>query len=243
MKNYKYSPKFYSDISIGAKHSASLVVPYISSLLNPKSVIDVGCGSGEWLKIFKEYGARTIQGLDGPWVPTEDLVISSDCFKTIDLNQPSWHGKKFDLCISLEVAEHLLEESADQFVRFLTNLSSTILFSAAIPRQGGTNHFNEQWQSYWIHKFETHGFKCFDPVRPKFWENAAVAIHYKQNSFVFTNDTRIAVNLSQYPCAISDIIHPDHYIPVTEPLKYLTRHNIMTHYLPNLLNKIKKKLS
>ena len=59
-------------------------------------------------------------------------------------------NRKFDLVLSLEVAEHLPSECAEAFVESLVNLGPVILFSAAIPYQGGENHVNEQWPEYWV---------------------------------------------------------------------------------------------
>ena len=64
-----------------------------------------------------------------------------------DLAQPLQIDRRFDLALSLEVAEHLPPECGSEFVQTLTDLSSVILFSAAIPFQGGTDHLNEQWPS------------------------------------------------------------------------------------------------
>lgn len=57
-------------------------------------------------------------------------------------------NRRFDLAMTIEVAEHLTPVRADSFVEDLTRLSDVVLFSAAIPAQGGINHVNEQWQSY-----------------------------------------------------------------------------------------------
>lgn len=65
-----------------------------------------------------------------------------------DLTQPLSLGRKFDLCVSMEVAEHLPPSRADSFVADLVGLAPVVLFSAAVPEQGGTNHLNEQWPDY-----------------------------------------------------------------------------------------------
>jgi 2-polyprenyl-3-methyl-5-hydroxy-6-metoxy-1,4-benzoquinol methylase len=65
------------------------------------------------------------------------------------LIQPLDLEKEFDLVVSLEVAEHLPASAADQFVNTLVKHGKKILFSAAIPGQGGQDHLNEQWPDYW----------------------------------------------------------------------------------------------
>jgi len=115
-------------------------------------------------------------------------------------------------------------------VQFLTNLSSTVFFSAAIPRQGGRNHLNEQWQSYWIRKFSQYGYKAFDVVRPRFWDESQVALHYKQNAFIFSKAEEVISKLSGHDQFIADVVHPWHYLPVTEPEYHLSTRNVLTKF-------------
>ena len=66
-------------------------------------------------------------------------------------------GRRFDLVNCLEVAEHLDASRADSFVDDLCALGDVVVFSAAIPGQGGTHHVNEQFQSYWQERFRRNG--------------------------------------------------------------------------------------
>ena len=87
--------------------------------------------------------------------------------------------------MSLEVAEHLEEEAADNFVRQLTKISDRILFSAAIPDQGGLHHLNERPPSYWAKKFKTYGFNQLDFLRPLFWDDERIEWWYRQNFLIY----------------------------------------------------------
>ena len=92
--------------------------------------------------------------------------------ETQDLENNIQIESKFDLAITLEVAEHLSEIRADSFIDDLCALSDLILFSAAIPDQGGRHHINEQWQSYWEPKrFKQRGYHVYDIVRWKIWSS------------------------------------------------------------------------
>lgn len=172
------------------------VVPVIIDLINPKSVIDVGCGTGTWLKIFQDLGIQEVLGIDGEYVDLSLLKIEKHLFKAFDLEKELNLNKKFDLAISLEVAEHLKFESSDIFVKTLCDLSETIIFSAAITNQGGQNHINEQNPEFWIEKFQENGYELFDVLRPIFWDNDKVDFWYRQNMFVFTKDILIKNKLS-----------------------------------------------
>jgi SAM-dependent methyltransferase len=179
--------RYVHDVSVHNFRAANEIVPFIMNLLEPKSVVDVGCGIGTWLKIFSENGINDILGIDGDFVDQRLLKIDQENFKEFDLEKLYVSDRKYDLAISLEVAEHLSSESADIFVKTLTGLSDTLIFSAAIPDQGGQNHINEQKPDYWIGKFEKEGFKLFDVLRPSLWNNENVDSWYKQNIFIFSN--------------------------------------------------------
>jgi SAM-dependent methyltransferase len=164
--------------------SPNVIVPILLGQILPKSVLDVGCGIGTWLKIFNESGVEDYLGIDGEYVDRKMLKIPLDKFQAIDL-RTNWNlNRKFDLVISLEVAEHLPAKCADDFVESLTNHGETILFSAAIPGQGGQHHINEQPPAYWQSKFERHGFFFHDTIRPLIWENEKIQWWYKQNIFL-----------------------------------------------------------
>lgn len=174
--------------------SANVIVPYLLGYIEPKSVIDIGCGLGQWLNVFEKFGAKDIVGVDGSHVPKElrkiDGFVEFDLrhfqdLRTTPLLSNDKGKKNFDLCINLEVAEHLPKETAPDFVTFLTQLSDCVLFSAAIPYQTGENHINEQPHRYWVDLFAQRGYVCCDIFRKKFWDNALVNWWYRQNMFLF----------------------------------------------------------
>lgn len=180
-----YDHEFFAAQRDGSRRSATHVVPLVIDAIQPGSVVDVGCGLGTWLDIFKRQGISDLLGLDGDYVSREQLVIDSHYFRDCDLTKPTKLERSFDLAISLEVAEHLPQTSADRFIEFLTSLAPVVVFSAAIPGQGGTGHVNEQWQDWWAEKFAVHGYQAFDLVRPAVWQNREVEWHYAQNTLVY----------------------------------------------------------
>jgi SAM-dependent methyltransferase len=189
--------------------AANEVVPFILQLLSPKSIVDVGCGIGTWLKVFENNGISDILGIDGCYVDKNLLKIDKAKFVDFDLEKLFISDKKFDLAISLEVAEHLSIDSADIFVKTITNLSDTVIFSAAIPYQGGQNHINEQEPKYWIEKFEKEGYKLFDVLRPIFWDNSNVDSWYKQNMLLFTRNMDLKAKLDSLESfAGKHLVHP-----------------------------------
>jgi hypothetical protein len=184
--------------------SPEQVVPIIMDKVKPTSVLDVGCGIGTWLSVFEEHGIKEYLGIDGEHVRKEMLKIPVTHFTTQNLTKPSSLNKIFDLALCLEVAEHLPESAADTLVEFLVRHAESILFSAAIPGQGGQNHLNEQWTAYWEIKFNKHGFYFHDSIRPLIWNNEKVQWWYKQNIFLITKQK------TNEP--INSIVHPELFI-------------------------------
>ena len=196
---YKHSAKLHN------LESPRAVIPVITSLLKPKSIVDFGCGLGSWLRVFKDSGIDKILGLDGDWVDRTKIETSViDNFKEVDLEKEIKLKEKFDLAISLEVAEHLHKESADIFIENLTNASDIIVFSAAVPMQGGQNHINEQPLTYWVNLFDKYNYKFYDIIRGRIWNMDNVLWWYKQNMVVFSKN-----KLDIKPVYPIDILHPE----------------------------------
>lgn len=194
---YSNQTKYTHTEDIHNVASPSIIVPELIKIVNPKSVVDIGCGLGTFLKVFKSLGVNEVLGVDGPWVNKELLYknIAPNEFFESDLEKEINLDKTYDLVISLEVAEHLSENAADEFVKSLVNAGKVILFSAAIPQQGGQNHINEQWLSYWEEKFSKHNYVIHDILRPLFWDHPEVFWWYKQNMVLFVADNH-PLNLS-----------------------------------------------
>lgn len=187
MSNDHYSDDFYEGQMTGSLRSAVKYVDFVSTIYRPKSVADLGCGRGTWLKAFKDKGAAKVVGYDGPWNTQNNMVDQAIEFHSVDLNKPIDTGntERFDLAMSLEVAEHLEASSASNFVDSLTRLSDVVLFSAAFTQQGGTNHINEQPHTYWAQLFALRDYVPYDLFRPLFWGDEEVEFWYQQNIFLY----------------------------------------------------------
>jgi SAM-dependent methyltransferase len=172
--------------------SASRVVPVLIDLLQPRSVLDVGCGPGHWLRAFQAHGVSDVVGVDGPWVTDELLAISPRDFSARDLEAPVDLHRQFDLVVSLEVAEHLDPSAAGTFVRSLVRHSPVVLFGAAIPGQTGVGHVNEQWPDFWGDMFRAAGYVGFDWLRPRIWDDPEVCWWYAQNTFLYVSEAHLA---------------------------------------------------
>lgn len=100
-----YNHNFYDAQADGSYRSAVVVAEIVHSFLpDLKSVVDVGCGTGTWVKAFLERGIQRGIGVDGDYVRQEQLRISPKNFVAKDLRQPLRLGERFDLCISMELS-------------------------------------------------------------------------------------------------------------------------------------------
>jgi SAM-dependent methyltransferase len=184
-----YGEEFFELLREGSKRSAAVIVPLVWELIEPRSVVDVGCGIGAWLAAFARHGVEDYLGVDG-FVPAGLLEIPADRFVEADLTGPLVLGREFDLAVSLEVAEHLPESAAAGFVVSLTRLAPVVLFSAAIPGQGGTEHVNEQWPEYWSRLFGENEYDAVDILRPLVWHDERVEVWYAQNTILYVTRRR-----------------------------------------------------
>lgn len=183
-----YQASFFEDHAAGSARSASVVVPLILKLFDVKSVVDVGCGTGTWLREFERHGLD-ICGIDGDYVPRNQLAIAPERFEAQDLKSLKIN-RRYDLACCLEVGEHLPESNADALVSALVKAAPVVIFSAAIKQQHGENHINEQWQSYWARKFRSNGYFIFDCIRPAIFADQRIEPHYRQNILVYCESSK-----------------------------------------------------
>jgi len=219
-----YDPRFFDALRDGVRRSAERIVPLVLELLAPVSIVDIGCGDGTWLSVFAGAGIGDYLGLDGDYVDPATLAIPRDRFAASDLTIPVTLGRRFDLALSLEVAEHLPPERAEGFVASLCAAAPAVVFSAAVPHQGGRDHRNERWPEYWAELFGARGYLAADAIRDRIWDDPAVDWWYAQNTIVYADretltrrpDLRVAAARTD-PRRLTRI-HPRNYARIGELL-------------------------
>lgn len=210
-----YNQAFYRAQRDGALRSAQAIVPLVLDIVAARSAVDVGCGIGAFVKTFQDRGIVDVLGIDGGYVPRDMLMIEPERFRAHDLAAPLTLERRFDVALSLEVAEHLPAPAAEGFVDSLCRLSDVVVFSAAVPGSAGTPslwpqvHVNEQWQSWWVERFAARGYVLHDVLRPLLWDRSEVEWWYRQDILLFARpEAPIRVDgLAAMP--VLDVVHPE----------------------------------
>lgn len=199
---HPYTSRYYHQISEGSIQSARVTMRALG--WEPKRIVDIGCGVGEWNNGHPDY-----TGVDYR-VRTEELLIPPERFIECDLNREFPQlDRTFDLCLCLEVAEHLKPNRAEALIQFLCSVSDRVLFSAAIPHQGGTGHINEQWQSWWAELFRVQGFGAAKE-QPDVRQCEQVELWYRQNIVLYERGAQGKVE---------DYVLPAYYLQIVRALK------------------------
>ena len=218
-----YPESFYADRATKGVPAARRVLRDLLQLLQPESVVDVGCGDGSFLSVLAEFGVDHLLGVEGVWIGDAQLAIAPELVRRHDLNEPFRCSRRFDLAVSIEVAEHLASERGAGFIDDLTRLADVVLFSAAIPGQGGTNHVNERWQSNWAGLFAARGYHVIDCLRPSLWSDDDVPHSWRQNLLLYANDRALqawpalAAAKERRAGAILDFVHPRYFWRASKP--------------------------
>lgn len=128
-----------------------------------KTVIDFGCSIGTYVQALAEVGFN-VRGFDS----SVDAVENRLCGMVEYADLCNGHIPMVaDIGICLEVLEHIPEEHASEVIaKLCESTNGYLIFSAAIPGQGGEGHVNCQHKQYWIDVFEANGF-VVDYVRTK----------------------------------------------------------------------------
>jgi hypothetical protein len=192
------------------KNEASLngpraVLPLLFAKRVPTSLLDVGCGIGAWMRVAIDLGVKEVFGIDGVPVVKNQLLVAPCHFGVQDLRIDWDLRQTFEICLCLEVAEHLDEKYGALLVRNLVRHSATIVFSAACPSQTGQYHVNRQWPDYWQELFNAAGFVCDDSLRWEIWDISRIEPWYRQNIFV----ARWAPKTAGQEPRIRGVVHPE----------------------------------
>jgi SAM-dependent methyltransferase len=119
-----------------------------------KTVLDVGCGVGNFLKQFEDLGYKPL-GLEGLWqnciaYPTHPII-------EWDITNGPLRISDIDLVWCVEVVEHIVEDYVDSVLDILC-LGKVVAMTHGLPGQPGYHHVNLQPPEYWIEKMRARGY-------------------------------------------------------------------------------------
>ncbi len=252
-RNQPYTAAFFEASENVGREAARVIVPIVLGLVQARSVVDVGCAEGAWLSVFRENGVDDLVGIDGSYIAPDRRLVSATQWVSRDLAEPIRLDRIFDLVVCLEVAEHLPATRAAAFVEDLTRLAPVVLFSAAIPFQGGVAHINEQWQDYWAEHFSAIGYSAVDAVRPLVWTHPQVKWFYAQNTLLYVRhdvlDRHPALSAARAATLLRPlrVVHPQKYLSVADvtamPVRRVLRQlpGMLRHGLRRTLQAGRKK--
>jgi SAM-dependent methyltransferase len=191
-------------LNLHSPQAPNTIVGLLLKQFSPSSVLDVGCGTGVWLREFMKCNVTDVYGIDGVSIEKREFLSDRCRFQCVDLSSKWNLERKFDLALCLEVVEHLPPESAAGLIRLLCAHSDHIVFSAACPHQPGQGHINTQWPGYWQAIFNDNGFSCNDSLRFSIWAEPFHEFWYKQNIFIAIRDSENAGSEER----ILPLVHP-----------------------------------
>jgi hypothetical protein len=221
---YQYDDAFQNMAATGAVYAARRIVSVMRTVLPIRSVVDVGCARGTWLREWQAQSVDDVVGVDGDYVNRNLLEIDPRCFVAGDLAASFNLGRQFDLAQSLEVAEHLPPSRAGSFVADMVAHAPAVLFSAATPGQGGENHLNERPGDYWRRLFLAHDYVAIDCLRPLLKKEKNVPVWYRYNLMLYVRRG----NMEQVaPFARQFQLKDGEWITDTAPLTYRFRKTIV----------------
>lgn len=119
-----------------------------------RSVLDVGCGFGAHLRLFRSLGCNVI-GVEGLHYAAKRCDVPVIVH---DLEKGGLHLEGIDLAFSVEAAEHVGNVTA--FLRTMCS-GKIICMSAAPPGHEGHHHVTLKPPEWWINCLESLGYTWF----------------------------------------------------------------------------------
>lgn len=237
-----YDEAFYREQFEGSRASARVLLGHLAGVMQPASVVDLGCGRGAWLSVWGELGVPHLVGIDGPWNSQEGMADAAIRFRAADLEQPLPAGERFALAMCIEVVEHLTPAAGIAVVESLTRLADAVVFSAAFTGQGGVHHIHERYHSHWGGLFRARGYRAYDFFRPRVWADERVQPWHRANVFLYLKQGHpLAAGMTEIQeLGFMDCVHPWLYERTRSSAQGFATH--ARELLPSLLRALRRRL-
>ena len=159
-KDQGYSEAYYDGIESANSHAYLLLAETLTEVFSPRSVADVGCGSGGISAALRDRGVEQIYPFDFSQASVD--MTQKRGFtnaRRLDVTQAKEIPATADLCLCLEVAEHIPRKFEQHLVSLLSRVAPVLIFTAAPPGQGGHLHVNLRSQDHWKQLFREQGME------------------------------------------------------------------------------------
>ena len=158
-----YHPRYYKALNENTREYSEIVAKDLIERYKIESIVDFGCGVGFYVETAFKLGIKAL-GYE-KYLSNSSDFMNKEILQFInegDVTLPIICGK-FDCAISVEVGEHIPENSSDRLVENMCNASDRlIIFTAGHIGQKGKGHINCQKRKFWIEKFEQRGWNYLD---------------------------------------------------------------------------------
>ena len=150
-----YNNEFHESIENEEQPQAVRLGEYIKAHVPCSKFLDFGCSSGIYVRELEnhvetlgfEFSEEAVKRAVSAKVTRCDLTLPIDLQKT-----------ESTLGLCLEVLEHIDDSSWRPVLENITKLCDRVIFSAAIPGQGGIGHINCRPKLDWIRRFHGLGW-------------------------------------------------------------------------------------
>ncbi len=231
----KYQNEFFAYQPIASLASARIVAPIVLQHLKPLTILDVGCGTGAWVRAYQDAGASYVVGVDGDHVRPEQLLFDPSRFHALDLSGVFRLPRQFDLVQCLDLAEHLPPSASEMLVDNLVAHGPVVVFSSAPPGQGGENHINERPYEYWRDLFAARAYGLFDFLRPAIQFQPRVDPWYRYNLLLFVREDAVD---SLEPAVAATRMRPGNCVPDLAPVTWRMRRRMLSMLPPSVLTRM-----
>jgi len=163
---------FYTDEYYAQDHvEESAVANYADHVLHyarlmlgrdAASVLEIGCAGGWFTMEFLRRGID-VQALEGSRSGNERALrrgVPPDRLMRHDVRKPLDLGRKFDIVVCTEVAEHVEPPFSSVLINNITSHGDVVWFSFTAPaeHEAHYHHCNEQPEKFWRNLFDFAGF-------------------------------------------------------------------------------------
>ncbi|MAA50597.1 MAG: hypothetical protein CMP83_10535 [Gammaproteobacteria bacterium] len=173
----------------------------IYELFKPKTILEFGCGVGYYCNYWSNCeGVQTVHGIE-PNKRDDKMFKNKNCkqltFNLINDDESQFEFlDKYDLVVSIEVAEHIDRKYHDKLFDFLTKKSKNIIiFSGARLDQPGHGHIacrsEEDWRSEFLKRNKNFDIKNTNNLRNK---SNKKNVNHRKNVQVFKNNEIYELN-------------------------------------------------